>query len=40
MIDIHGHRFKVFTLVSEIHENIHLVFGIKDIFELESIINS
>ena len=40
VIDIHGDRFKIFTLVSEIHENIDLVFGIKNIFELESIINS
>ena len=40
VIDIHGHRFKVFTLVSEIHENVDLVFGIKNIFELEGITNS
>ena len=25
VIDIHGHRFKLFTLVSEIHENVDLV---------------
>ena len=24
VIDKHGYRFKIFTLVSEIHENIHL----------------
>ena len=29
VIDIHGHRFEIFTLVSEIHENIDLVFSIK-----------
>ena len=29
VIDIHGHRFEVFTLVSEIYENVDLVFGIK-----------
>ena len=40
VIDIHGHRFKILTLVSEIHENVDLVFGIKNIFELEGIINS
>ena len=39
VIDIHGHRFEIFTLLSEIHENIDLVFGIKNIFELEGIIN-
>ena len=40
VIDIHGHRFKIFTLVSEMHENVDLVFGIKNIFELEGIIKS
>ena len=25
VIDIHGHGFKIFTLVSEIHENVDLV---------------
>ena len=39
VIDIHGHRFEIFTLVSEINENIELVLGIKDIFDLEGIIN-
>ena len=29
VIDMHGHRFEIFTLVSEIHENVNLVFGIK-----------
>ena len=39
IVDIHGHRFKVFTLVSEIHENVDLVLGIQNIFELEGVIN-
>ena len=34
IVDIHGHRFEVFTLVSGIHENVDLVLGIKNIFEL------
>ena len=38
--DIHGHRFKIYTLVSEIHENVDLVLGIKNVFELEGVINS
>ena len=38
VIDIHGHRFEIFTLVSEMYENIDLVFGIKNIFQLEGII--
>ena len=38
--DIHRHRFDVYTLVSEIHENVGLVLGIKNIFEVEGVINS
>ena len=40
IVDVHGHRIKVYTLVSEIHENVNLVLGIKDVFELERILNS
>ena len=40
VIDRHGHRFEIFMLVSEIHEIVDLIFGIKNIFELEGIINS
>ena len=40
LIDIHGHRFEIFMLVSEIHENIDLVLGIKNVFALEGILNS
>ena len=39
VIDKHGHRFEIFMSVSEIHENVDLVLGIKNIFELEGIIN-
>ena len=35
-----GHIFEIYTLVSEIHENVDLVLGIKNVFELEGIINS
>ena len=38
--DIHGHRFEIYTLVSEIHENVDLVLGIKNVFKLEGVINS
>ena len=38
--DVHGHRFEIFTLVSEIHENVDLVLGTKNIFELEGVIDS
>ena len=32
IVDIHGHRFEIYTLVSEIHENVDLVLGIKNVF--------
>ena len=40
VVDIHGHRLEIYTLVSEIHENVDLVLGIKNVFELEGVINS
>ena len=39
IIDIHGHRFEIYALVSEIHENVDIVLGIKNVFELEGVIN-
>ena len=40
IIEVHGHRFKIYILVSEIHENVDLVLGIMNVFELEGVINS
>ena len=40
IVEIHGHRFEMYTLLSEIQENIDQVLGIKNIFELEGVINS
>ena len=40
IIEVHGHRFKIHTLVSEIHKNVDLVLGIKNVFELEGVVNS
>ena len=40
IVDIHGHRFEIYTIVSGIHENVDLVLGIKNIFQLEGIVNS
>ena len=40
IIDIHGYRFEIYTLVSEIHENVDLVLGNKNVFKLEGVINS
>ena len=33
--DVHGHIFEIYPLVSEIHENVDLVLGIKNVFKLE-----
>ena len=40
IIEVNGHRFKIYTLISEIHKNVDLVLGIKNVFELEGVINS
>ena len=40
IIDIQGHRFEIFILVSEIQDNVDLVMGMKNIFELEGMIDS
>ena len=40
IIEVHNHRYEIYTLVSEIHENVDLVLGIKNVFELEGVINS
>ena len=40
VIEVHGHRFEIFTLVSKIHDSVDLVMGMKNIFELEGVIDS
>ena len=40
IVEICGHRIEVFTLVSEISDNVDMVLGIKNIFELEGVIDS
>ena len=40
IVEIHNHRFEIYMSVSEIHENVDLVLGIKNVFELEGVINS
>ena len=37
IMDIHGHRFEIYTLVSKIHRNVDIVLGIKNVFELEAL---
>ena len=39
ILDVCRHKFQVFTLVSEIHDNVELVLGMKNVFELEGIID-
>ena len=33
--ETHGHRFGIFTLLSEMHEDVHLVIGLKNMYKLE-----
>ena len=40
IVTIQKHRFEIFTLVSEIHENVDVVLGIQNLFELEGVIDS
>ena len=40
ILEISGHRLEVFTLVSEIFDNVDMVLGIKNLFELEGVIDS
>ena len=40
IIEMHGHLFEVFTLVSEIHDNVYLVLGMKNAYELEGIVDT
>ena len=40
IVEINGHRLEVFTLVSEIFNNINMVLGIKNLFELEGVIDT
>ena len=40
IIEVHGHRFEIYTLVSKIYENVDFILGIKNVFELKGVINS
>ena len=39
IIDVPGHRCEIYNLVSDIHESVDLVLGIKNVFKLEEEIN-
>ena len=38
-IDVYDHKFEVFTSVSEIHDNVDLLLGMKNVFESEGVID-
>ena len=40
IVEINGHRLEVFMLLSEIFDNVDMVLGIKNLFELEGVIDS
>ena len=40
IIEMNGHRLEVFTLASEIFDNVDMVLGIKNLFKLEGVIDS
>ena len=40
IVEIKEHRLEVFTLVSEIFDNVDMVLGIKNLFEIEGVIDT
>ena len=40
IVEICSHGLEVFTLVTEIFDNVDMVLGVKNIFELEGVIDS
>ena len=40
IVEINDHRLEVFTLISEIFDNVDMVLGIKNLFELEGVIDT
>ena len=40
IVELADHRFEIYTLVSEIHDNVDWILGIKNVFKLEGIFNS
>ena len=39
IVEINNHRAEIFMLISEIFDNVDMVFGIKNLFELEGVID-
>ena len=40
IVEINEHRLEVFTLVSELFDNVDMVLGIKNLFEIEGVIDT
>ena len=40
VINLHGHRFEENTLVPKIHDNMDMVMGIKNVYEIEGVIST
>ena len=40
IIAMYGHKFEVFASVSEMYDNVDLVLGMKNVFELEGVIEA
>ena len=40
VIDIHRYRFELYTLASEMHDNVDIVIGITDAHDIEGIIST
>ena len=40
MINLQGHRFEVYTLVSETHDNVDIIIRIKIMYEMEEVIST
>ena len=40
MMLLHGHRFELYTLVSEIHVIMGTLMGIKNVYEIEVVIST
>ena len=37
IIDLHGHRLEIYTLVSETHHNVDMLLGIKNVYGMEGV---
>ena len=40
VINLHGHRYEIYTLVTGIHDNVDMVMGIRDVYEIKGLIST